>query len=69
MNYKILLFAALSATSVSLFTAGCERTISQDKKTTVHDDGSTKTKEKTVTEEPDGSIKKTEETKQSPSSQ
>jgi hypothetical protein len=69
VKHKIVLFAALSALALPLFTSGCEKTVSQDKKTTVNDDGSSKTKEKTVTQEPDGSLKQTEQTTKTPSSQ
>lgn len=70
VKHKLVLVAALSALAMPLFTTGCEKTVSENKKTTVSDDGSSKTKDTTVTQEPDGSVKKTQETtKTAPSSQ
>ena len=50
------------ALALSFLLAGCDRTLSSDKTSTVSSDGTVKTKEKTVTQSPDGVIK-TEETK------
>lgn len=61
-NNKIITSVALSALSISLLLAGCDRQISDSKSSTVSDDGTVKTKEKSVTQSSDGTIK-TEETK------
>ena len=63
MKRKIEVMALLSALVLSVLCVGCDRTISKEERTSVGNDGSVKTKEKTVTEKADGTINKTEETR------
>jgi hypothetical protein len=52
-----------SALTMSVLMVGCDQEVSKKESTSVSDDGTTKTKEKTVKESPDGTVKK-EETKE-----
>lgn len=51
------------ALAVALLAGGCNRTISESKKTSVSSDGTVRSKETTVIEKNDGTIVKKEETK------
>jgi hypothetical protein len=62
-NSKAIVSATALALALSFVAVGCDRTVSHEEKTTVKDDGTVKTKEKTVTESPDGTVTKKEEEK------
>jgi hypothetical protein len=60
-NCMIVTCLATSALALSLLLVGCDREVSNTKSSTVSDDGTVKSKEKTVTQSPDGTVTKTEE--------
>jgi hypothetical protein len=60
LRVKLVCLAVIAGLSLSLLTAGCERTISKTEDTHVSSDGTVKSKEKTVSENPDGTVTKTE---------
>ena len=64
-NIKTVILAATSTLALSFLMVGCDRTVSQTKKSSVSSDGTVKSTEKTVTQKPDGTVIKTEETKKS----
>ena len=57
------LLPILLASALAVLAAGCDRTLSESKKTSVSNDGTVKSKETTVTEKADGTVVKKEETK------
>ena len=52
---------ATSAVALSLLLIGCDREVSNTKSSSVSNDGTVKSSEKTVTESKDGTVTKTEE--------
>ena len=56
MKRKRIITACLAASArlVLALARGCDREVSHTSSTTVHDDGTVKTKDKTVTVSPDG---------------
>jgi hypothetical protein len=52
-----------SALALSSLLVGCNREVSDTKSSSVSDDGTVKSKEKTVTQTPEGTVTKTEESK------
>ena len=62
-NRKIVSCVAMSALALSFVLVGCDRQVSSEKSTTVSNDGTVKTKDKTVTKSSDGTVTKTEESK------
>jgi hypothetical protein len=63
MNRMAVMCMAMSALALSLLLVGCDREVSNSKSSSVSDDGTVKSSEKTVTESKDGTVTKTEETK------
>ena len=57
---KLIKMVAIAGVALSLFTTGCERTISHTEETKVKRDGTVESKEKKVTENPDGTVTKEE---------
>ena len=53
----------MCALALSFLMVGCDRQVSNEKASSVSDDGTVKTKEKTVTKSSDGTVTKTEESK------
>ena len=62
-NYKSMVLAVMSAVALSVFTTGCDRTVSETEKTKVGADGTVKSERETVTQNPDGTVTRTEEEK------
>jgi hypothetical protein len=62
-NPKSVLSIAASALIFCFLLAGCAREVSHEKSTSVSDNGTVKSKEKTVTESSNGTTTKTEEKK------
>ena len=62
-NHKIVNCVAISALALSFLLVGCDRQVSSEKSSTVSNDGTVKTKEKTVTKSSDGTVTKTDESK------
>ena len=62
-NRMAVMCLAMSALALSFLVVGCDRQVSHTESTTVSDDGTVKSKEKTVTESKDGTVTKTEESK------
>jgi hypothetical protein len=54
---------ATSALALSFLLVGCDRPVSHTESSSVSDNGTVKSKEKTVTESKDGTVTKTEESK------
>jgi hypothetical protein len=57
---KTTLLALASAFGLTVFTTGCDRTLSKSETEKVKGDGTVEKKEKTVTEGSDGTIRKEE---------
>jgi hypothetical protein len=62
-NRLIVTCAAMPVLALSLLLVGCDREVSSTKSSSVSDDGTVKSKEKTVTQSPDGTVTRTEESK------
>ena len=62
-NHIRVTYVAASALALSFLFVGCDRQVSKTTSSSVSDDGTVKSKEKTVTQTPDGNVTKTEETK------
>jgi len=62
-NQLIVKGVIMCGMALSLLLVGCDREVSNDKSSTVSNDGTVKSKEKTVTQSSDGTVTKTEETK------
>ena len=54
---------AMSALALSFLLVGCDREVSNSKSSSVSNDGTVKSTEKTVTQSKDGTVTKTEESK------
>jgi len=54
---------AMSALALSFLLVGCDREVSNSKSSSVSNDGTVKSTEKTVTQSKDGAVTKTEESK------
>jgi hypothetical protein len=68
MKYKIencmaAVCVATSAFALSFLLVGCDREVSHTESSSVSNDGTVKSKEKTVTQSKDGTVTKTEESK------
>jgi hypothetical protein len=63
MNRMVVVCVATAALTLPLLLVGCDREVSNTKSSSVSDDGTVKSKEKTVTKAPDGTVTKTEESK------
>ena len=68
MKYTIksgmaVMCVATSALALSFLLVGCDREVSNTKSSSVSNDGTVKSKEKTVTQSKDGTVTKTEESK------
>ena len=61
MNRMALVCVATSA--LAFLLVGCDREVSSSKSSSVSNDGTVKSSEKTVTESKDGTVTKTEESK------
>ena len=64
-NRIILSCMAASVMALPLWLSACDKEVSHTSTTSVKDDGTVKTKEKTVTESPDGTVTKEETQKTS----
>jgi hypothetical protein len=62
-TYKYALLATFAGLVLGFASTGCDRTVSENEKTKVSDDGTVKTKDTKVTEHSDGTVTKTEENK------
>jgi hypothetical protein len=63
-NYNVVFcVVAASAVALSFLAVGCDREISKTTRTSVNNDGTVKTQEKTVSQSPDGTVTKTQESK------
>jgi hypothetical protein len=62
-NRVIGICVSTSALALSFLLVGCDREVSDTKSSSVSNDGTVKSKEKTVTQTPDGTVTKTEESK------
>ena len=63
MNRMAVVCVAMSALTLSWLLVGCDREVSNTKSSSVSNDGTVKSSEKTVTQSPDGTVTKTEESK------
>jgi hypothetical protein len=63
INRMVVVCVATSAVALSLLLVGCDREVSRTESTSVSNDGTVKSKEKTVTQSKDGTVTKTEESK------
>jgi hypothetical protein len=54
---------AMSALALSFLLVGCDREVSNSKSSSVSNDGTVKSTDKTVTQSKDGTVTKTEESK------
>ena len=63
MNCMAVICVAASALTLSFLLVGCDREVSHTESSSVNNDGTTKSKEKTVTETNDGTVTKAEESK------
>jgi hypothetical protein len=63
MNRMALMCVAISALALSFLLVGCDREVSNSKSSSVSNDGTVKSTEKTVTQSKDGTVTKTEESK------
>ena len=63
MNRMAVMCVAMSALALSFLLVGCDREVSHTESSSVSDDGTVKSKEKTVTQSPEGTVTKTEESK------
>ena len=67
-NRMIAVCVATSALALSSLLVGCDRQVSKTQSSSVSNDGTVKSKEKTVTQAPDGTVtKKQESTTTAPS--
>lgn len=57
------MFMAVSVLALSSILVGCDHQVSDTKSTSVSNDGTVKSQEKTVTKTSDGTVTKTEESK------
>ena len=62
MNRMAVICVAIAALALPLLV-GCDREVSDTKSSSVSNDGTVKSKEKTVTQTSDGTVTKTEESK------
>jgi hypothetical protein len=63
INRVAVVCVATSALALSFLLAGCDREVSNTKSSSVSNDGTVKSTEKTVTQSKDGTVTKTEESK------
>jgi len=63
MNRMAVMCVATSALALSFLLVGCDREVSNTKSSSVSNDGTVKSTEKTVTQSKDGTVTKTEESK------
>ena len=63
MNRMAVMCVAMSALALSFLLVGCDREVSNSKSSSVSNDGTVKSTEKTVTQSKDGAVTKTEESK------
>ena len=62
-NLMIAVCVATSALALSFLVVGCDKEVSNTKSSSVSNDGTVKSTEKTVTQSKDGTLTKTEESK------
>ena len=63
MKRMAVMCVAMSALALSFLLVGCDREVSNSKSSSVSNDGTVKSTEKTVTQSKDGTVTKTEESK------
>jgi hypothetical protein len=63
MNRMVVMCVATSALALSFLLVGCDKEVSNTKSSSVSNDGTVKSTEKTVTQSKDGTVTKTEESK------
>ena len=63
MNRVAVICVAMAALTLPLLLVGCDREVSNTKSSSVSNDGTVKSTEKTVTQSKDGTVTKTEESK------
>ena len=63
MNRMVAMCVATSALALSFLVVGCDKEVSNTKSSSVSNDGTVKSTEKTVTQSKDGTLTKTEESK------
>jgi len=63
MHYVAVVCVATSALALSFLLVGCDREVSSTKSSSVSDDGTVKSTDKTVSQSKDGTVTKTEESK------
>ena len=63
MNRMAAMCVATSALALSFLLVGCDREVSNSKSSSVSNDGTVKSTDKTVTQSKDGTVTKTEESK------
>ena len=67
-NRMVVICVATSVLALPFLLVGCDRQVSKTQSSSVSNDGTVKTKEKTVTQAPDGTVtKKQESTATAPS--
>jgi len=62
-NRMFVVCVATSFLALSFLMVGCDHQVSKTEKSSVSNDGTVKSQEKTVTKAPDGTVTKTEESK------
>jgi hypothetical protein len=63
VNRMAVMCVAMSALALSFLLVGCDREVSNSKSSSVSNDGTVKSTDKTVTQSKDGTVTKTEESK------
>ncbi len=63
MNRMVAMCVATSALALSFLVVGCDKEVANTKSSSVSNDGTVKSTEKTVTQSKDGTLTKTEESK------